>query len=289
MPSALTAVLVLYRMQLHESRCYQTLVQSLQRTGHVNQVTLFVYDNSPDTGAAPASDAADSFPGTLHYQHDPANGGVAAAYNAGLVEARRNGSAWLLLLDQDTNLTPGYVAELLQAAATVPGSVSAIIPRLTQDGLTHSPQLRPRLSHRSLAHDVTGLLPVQVTAFNSGAALRVAALDSFPTRYWLDFLDHAVFHTLQKAGGRVWLLAATLEHHLSTEQLGVDATVSRYRNVLMAERDFYCDYGSTPDRLLYHLRRSKQAVGLLLHVPDKQFALLSLRAALGLLPATPPR
>lgn len=284
-----TAVLVLYRMQLHESRCYQSLVHSLRTSGRAGEVALFVYDNSPDAGVAPAEAAADGFPGTLHYRHDPANGGVAAAYNAGLAEARHSGSVWLLLLDQDTELTREYVDELLSATHTVPGSVVAIVPRLLQNGLTHSPQNLPRLSHRPLGPSAAGLLPVQVTAFNSGAALRVAALDSFPARYWLDFLDHAVFHGLQAAGGRIWLLRAALEHHLSTEQLGVEASVARYRNVLLAERDFYREYGSVPDRVFYHLRRGKQTVGHMLKVPDKQFALLSLRAALGLLPRTPPR
>lgn len=285
MEPIITAVLVLYRMRLGESRCFQTLVQSLQSTGCASQVTLFVYDNSLDTGAV----AADGFPGTLLYQHDPTNGGVAAAYNAGLDEARRNGSPWLLLLDQDTELTLEYFEELLSATHTVPERVVAIIPRLLQDGVTHSPQHLPRLSHRPLDRTAAGLLHVEVTAFNSGAALRVAALQGFPTRYWLDFLDHAVFHTLQAAGGRVWLLQAALEHHLSTEQLGIDASVARYRNVLLAERDFYREYGSASDRVFYHLRRGKQTVGQLLKVPDKQFALLSLRAALGLLPTNPPR
>lgn len=289
MPVGLTAVLVLYRTQLGDSRCYLSLLKSLEKAGDAGNVTLFVYDNSPETGAAAASDAAGSFPGTLLYQHDPANGGVAAAYNAGLAEARRNGSHWLLLLDQDTELTREYFEELLSATHTVPERVAAIVPRLLQNGVIHSPQHLPRLSHRPLDPSTAGLLPVQVTAFNSGAALRVAALDGFPARYWLDFLDHAVFHALQAAGGRIWLLRAALEHHLSTEQLGVEASIARYRNVLLAERDFYREYGSIPDRVFYHLRRGKQTVGHMLKVPDKQFALLSLRAALGVLPRTPPR
>ena len=69
----------------------------------------------------------------------------------------------------------------------------------------------------------------------------------------------------------------------------MDATVARYRNVLQAERDFYRDYGSPSDRVFYHLRRGKQTAAQLLRVQDKHFALLSLRAALGLLPPTPPR
>lgn len=289
MGPSITAVLVLYRMRLQESHCYRSLVHSLQAGGYTGRIALFVYDNSPDADTSGSAPGAHTVLGSVQYQHDPANGGVAAAYNAGLQEARSNGSAWLLLLDQDTELTREYIEELLQATITVPDRVAAIIPRLMQDGMTHSPQHLPRLSHHPVAGQVSGLLPMDVTAFNSGAALRVAALNGFPKHFWLDFLDHAVFHSLQASGGRVWLLRSALKHELSTERLGVDATIARYRNVLLAERDFYRGYGSPSDRIFYHLRRGKQTVALLLRTPDKQFALFSLRAALGLLPPTPPR
>lgn len=283
----ITAVLVLYRMQLQDSRCFQSLTHSLREAGSADRVTLFVHDNSP--ASTPVAEVARTFPGTLHYQHDSSNGGVAAGYNAALAAARSNGSSWLLLLDQDTELTPEYLEELLSATEDVPKWVVAIIPRLMQNGATHSPQHLPRLSHRPLDEHVSGLLPHEITAYNSGAALRVSAIECFPPRYWLDFLDHAVFHQLQSAGGRVWLLRAGLSHQLSTESLGTEASLDRYHNVLQAERDFYTDYGSPSDRAWYHLRRVKQAAGELLKVRDKRFALLSLRAALGILPPTPPR
>lgn len=285
-----TAVLVLYRMPLTQSRCYQSLLHSLARAG-AGQPTLLVYDNSPQSATLPqeVEAAAENFPGKLLYRHDSSNGGVAAAYNAGLAEARENGSDWLLLLDQDTELTPAYLAELGSCMQTVPATVAAIIPRLVQNGATHSPQHLPDLSHRPVREALSGLLPFEVTAFNSGATLRVAAVQQFPGRYWLDFLDHAVFQTLQAAGGKVWLIQARLSHELSTESLGRDASLDRYRNVLQAERDFYREYGTPRSVVFYHLRRLKQTLGQLLKVPDKRFALLSLRAAAGLLPATPAR
>jgi len=245
--------------------------------------TLLLYDNSPEPQPAPG------FPATLLYRHDRTNGGVAAAYNAGLEQAQRDGSAWLLLLDQDTALTQVYLHELRLLTRTVPAEAVAIVPRLTQDGNTHSPHKPLRLSHHPVPEGLAGLLPKKVCAFNSGAAIRVRAIQRFPERYWLDFLDHAVFHELQASGGRIWLMKAHLPHRLSTMHLGAEASLGRYRNVLQAERDFYRDYGSPADRLFYHLRRMKQTAGHLLKVRDKRFALLSARAALGLLGPTLPR
>ena len=282
--SQLTAVLVLYRLGAQESPCFLSLRAALATMDRPpDSLTLLLYDNSPEASGIP------DFPANIRLVHNPANGGVAAAYNAGLDEARSNGSQWLLLLDQDTALTAEYLAELLAATESVDAAVAAIVPRLVQDGKTHSPQQLPRLSHRPLPEDAAGMLPVKVSAFNSGAVIRVGALRRFPERYWLDFLDHAVFHELQAVGGRIWLLRSRLDHRLSTQRLGEDASLDRYRNVLLAERDFYREYGSSADRVFLHLRRTKQALGHLLKVRDKRFALLSARAALGLLPETTAR
>lgn len=278
-----TAVLVLYNLPLSDSECFLSLREALAQRANNDDFQLLIYDNSSEAGE-PAP-----FPARLTYLHNPINGGVAAAYNTGLQRARENGCAWLLLLDQDTAITAAYFHELRESTTKVPEDVVAIVPRLAEESKTHSPQSLPRLSHHPLPESLEGLLPVKVSAFNSGAALRVSALKRFPERYWLDFLDHAVFHELQAAGGKVWLLRARLQHRLSTQRLGQDASVSRYLNVLQAERDFYGEYGSLQDVMYYRLRRTKQAVGQLFRIPDKRFALLSARAALGLLPSTPAR
>ncbi len=277
----LVAVLVLYRCVAEQSPCFQSLRHLLEATPELaDGFSLLLYDNSPAPRAVPA------FPGAVTYLHDAANGGVAAAYNAGLSLARERKASWLLLLDQDTELTAGYLAELRALARSVPPEVAAIVPRLVQDGHVHSPREVPRWTHRALPAEATGLLRQQVTAFNSGACLRTAAIEQFPQRYWLDFLDHAVFHELQRKGGRVWLMQSTLAHGLSAHNLDQDSSPSRYLNQLQAERDFYCEYGSPTDRIYYRLRRAKQTLGQLLKVRDKRFALLSARATLGLLPPT---
>jgi glycosyltransferase involved in cell wall biosynthesis len=276
----ITAVLVLYRMTAEQSECFLSLRAWLNTVPaeQAERFDLLLYDNSPEAaGDRPA------FPGRLRYQHDESNGGVAAAYNAGLAMARAGASPWLMLLDQDTRLSPAYFEELQALVGMVPKEVAAIVPRLVQDGHTHSPHRLPYLSHRALPDDTEGLLQGEVSAFNSGAVLRVSVVQGFPVRYWLDFLDHVVFHQLQARGGRIWLMRTRLEHRLSTQSLGTEASVGRYQNVLLAERDFYRDFGSRQERIFYRLRRAKQFLGQLVKIPDKRFALLSARAALGLL------
>lgn len=280
MNPGIQVVLVLYKLQLAESPAWQSL-QSIAATLDPRQlVSLLVYDNSPE----PQPPLPSMIP--TRYVSDVTNSGLARAYNTALELADEHRSSWLLVLDQDTVLTAEYWAELTKVLPDLPQQVAAVVPRLLERRFVHSPTHLPRLKHVPVTSP-SGLLPTPVTAFNSGVLFRVAALTAgggFDARFPLEFSDHAIFHRLQAEGGRVWLMEACLEHRLSTYQLGMDAKVERYLTMLRAERNFYHEYGTTLDRLFYRMRRAKQSIGQLLQVPDKRFALLSVRAALGLLP-----
>ena len=277
----IAAVLVLYKRGPEQSETFRSLRAGLrERPALAAQFSLQLYDNSPQAHPIPALAIC------VDYTWDAANPGLAQAYNAGLRHALKDGAEWLLLLDQDTVLTPEYLSELAASAASADAGVCALVPKLVHDGGgVHSPHLPPRLSHRPIAVAFTGIAPDQVAAFNSGALMRVSAVEAiggFPASFPLDFLDHAVFSALQSRGGKVYVLKAALEHDLSTMTLGGDASLARYRKVLAAERAFYTQAGGTP-ALWYRLRRLKQCAGHVLKQRDKRFALVDLQAALGLL------
>ncbi len=203
--------------------------------------SLVFYDNSPQPQALTM--AAD-FP--IHYVHDPSNGGLATAYNFALTRAESEQREWLLLLDQDTSPTREFIFELVQAATSLQGQpeVAAIVPKLMVDGVVHSPaipfieqlrrQFRPQ---KPMGQDVVGILQQPVCPYNSGSTLRVSALRSmggFPQEFWLDYLDHAVFHALLLRGYRVYMMLATLMHEASYSDLD-SVPYWRLHNILMAQ------------------------------------------------------
>ena len=51
---------------------------------------------------------------------NPANLGVARALNLGVERARASGFAWVLLLDQDSDLDDGMLASLIEVRAAYP-------------------------------------------------------------------------------------------------------------------------------------------------------------------------
>lgn len=264
MPSAnpgcrILAVATLYEQEPTESRALSSFFRLVEGNLEIaSRLSLVVYDNSPQ-----AHRVDNDF--THHYFHDPANGGLAAAYNYALVHAEANGYQWLLLLDQDTTLTSEFFAELISCIDTLLATdhVAAIVPKLMVRGAILSPAehfvefLRHQFRNavKTLAVEDAGIQRSRISAYNSGSTLRVSALRAiggFPGEFWLDYLDHAVFHALTARGYQVYVLHCVLEHQLAESNLD-GRPLWRFRNVLRAQSLFVKRAGSLGDRLLYRL------------------------------------
>jgi len=211
--------------------------------------SLVIYDNSAESHQI-AEDSA------LHYVHDPANGGLAAAYNYALSRAEDTGYERLLLLDQDTTLTSEFLAELIDCAHALrtEDNVAANCPQADgagNDSLAggtlprfHPPsisKLCPHVRLRGRWHSAG-----RISAYNSGSTLNVRMLRSiggFPSEFWLDYLDHAVFDALAAKGYRVYVLHAVLQHELAESDLNA-RPIWRFRNVLQAQSLFVKRTGS---------------------------------------------
>lgn len=246
------AVLVLYRMRLAASSTFQTLLQSFRDSSPVS-LDLLVFDNSPTPGPLP--DLQEKV--ALHFRTDPSNGGLSAAYNCALELANSLNCEWILLLDQDSALGNHFLRELndsirefgnnQQVAAIVPvvrGETSALSPHLVRTGFLTSMNSYAR-----------GISTAQLTAINSGAAVRVSFLNEiggFSPRYWLDFLDYWLFNIIATRGMFVALSGSTIGHRLSLDTGSMP--LSRYSNMLKAEATFILQERPLIERPLYLVR-----------------------------------
>ena len=255
------AVVVLYNMHFEASpTCMALQAAFLTQPDFADSVDLFLADNSKQPQTLPPS-----FCGT--YLHDGSNPGLARRYNQALKRATETGAEWLLLFDQDTKPTPEYLSELLQVSLTLEAQpeVAIVVPKLVMDGRIMSPH-GPR--YRGQAHPVGletyGVFPGALRAFNSGALLRVSALQAiggFPEEYWLDYLDHATFHRLQERGLQVFVMHAVLEHELSDARPNQPQNPVRLANRLRAEERFYAEHGSQGERLQHRFDLIRQVIG----------------------------
>jgi GT2 family glycosyltransferase len=252
------AVAALYNQAPAESHALSSFFKILGDHPHIaSHFSLVVYDNSPQ-GHKVFTDLP------VDYVHDPSNGGLVAAYKYALSRAGQSGFEWLLLLDQDTTLTLDFFLELVACTNTLQAheNVAAIVPKLIAQGIIHSPAehfidyIRHQFTRglKTLDHE-TGVQAGRVSAYNSGSTLSVPMLQSiggFPEEFWLDYLDHAVFHAFSTKGYRVYVLQSVLQHDLAESDLN-SRPIWRFRNTLHAQSLFVKRAGRWTDRLLYRI------------------------------------
>jgi GT2 family glycosyltransferase len=260
------AILVLYKMAPEQSQTFRSLEESVRNTpGAADAIRCIIYDNSPEPHALPSTPIA------CEYRHDASNPGLAKPYQDGFNAATAAAIPWLLLLDQDTRLTAAYLQEVFKTiAAQEPNPrVAAIAPKLRQDSDLMSPHW-PVLRWAPVAFDgASGLIERRVLIYNSAAVLRVRSLQEiggFPQDFPLDFLDHAVFTRLHRAGKRIFLLNTVLEHHLGSRGMDVESRLYedwRLQSIFASEARFYRQLGTSIELLFFAWRRLRLGISML--------------------------
>ena len=274
----LTAVVVLYDQSPGQSEALCSLLDvAVGRPDAAQRISLIIYDNSPKP-----HELSVTTPFETQYIHDAENAGLARAYNAALKGAQAQGSTWLLLLDQDTRLTSQYLDELLETSEAVASQseISAIVPKLWAGKRLYSPeapflwQIRQQFSnqHHAVDENVTGTVAEPLTAYNSGAALRISAIEEmggFPEEFWLDYLDHAVFQQLRLQGKGLWVMRTVLQQNLSHMDLET-VPMWRHWSVLAAQTRFVLQFGNVVDRLFFRWWLLKTSRSFRLSCSDKR-------------------
>ena len=276
-PASILAVVALYQCELAQSQTVSSLFENLNQYPELaRHFSLVLYDNSPLPQLPIETNLFTS------YAHDPANGGLASAYNYALARAESEHCEWLLLLDQDTCLTGEFLFELAEAARSQrdTANVAAIVPKLKVRGIVHSPaipflqQMRRqfRAAKPPIGDELSGVWPQPLCAYNSGSTLRVSALRSaggFPAEFWLDFLDHAVYQALLARDYRIYVMRSTLAHDASYADIG-SLPLWRMRNVLAAQTLFVKKNGNFVERLLYRVWLLRHSRNLRRACPEQQ-------------------
>jgi GT2 family glycosyltransferase len=281
-PKRIVAVVVLYKMTFAESRSLTSLRTILSEDeAPARTIGLMVCDNTPHKQVPPADYSG-------NFYRDVTNPGLAHWYNLALKAASESAARWIMLLDQDTEVTAEYIAEAITQSeiAEADRKIIALVPKLLQDGVVCSPLTPPTYRHPlPFDKDFTGIAAQRLHVFNSGAIVRVSALQAaggFPQDFPLDYLDHATFSALQSRDGRLFVMGSSLEHSLSSSNVRRTdtAAVARHRSILLAERKFYQRNGSVRDRLYRRVRLLRGAMGVLIRHGAVAWSFRMMKAAL---------
>lgn len=271
------AVLVLYQTEPSKGYTLPSFCRALDESGLAHRFRLLIYDNSPCRSAIPIEISV-----PFSYVHDPRNGGLSRAYNTAMEVAGAAGSEWLLLLDQDTLIDANFLRTLsvhLPEAAGNP-KCAALAPRLLSKNKIISPA-RVLWGGWLLPVDESSGGPYsrEMIALNSGTLLRIAAIreiGGFNPVFWLDYLDHWLFNRLYRAGYFIYVLDATLPHDLSLGNVRGVST-ARYKNILLAEGEFYRCCKSPIENKVYYFRLAMRAFRRLARQGERRLFLPTLR------------
>ncbi len=239
--SSILAVVVLYKMRPESSPAYRTLRTAISRLGAKRgAVRIMLYDNAPDMPLP------GDLPQDVLYVPAARNEGVAGAYNYALSLAAHEGFAWMLTLDQDSQLPPEFLLRLHAIALRLQyvSETGAIVPHLLSGGRPLSPvRIRPwgvSYLHRHIAGFVMG----EIHAFSSASLFRVKALQQIGgchPAFWLDYQDAYLYRKLHQCGRKVYIAEdLEVEHDLSLLSGSRIMGVERFANFLQAE-SAYCD------------------------------------------------
>lgn len=244
--SKILIVVVRYRTLLQDSETIRTLGACMARDRDLAQdFSTLVWDNTP------AGQTVAGLPIPIEYRHSGENVGVAGAYNFAMELAEQRGFRWLLLLDQDTKLPPGFLAAMRSHASRVEAEerIAAVAPTVLMGSMPVSPKIMSRWGGaKDPAPGFEGPVFEELIIMNSGMLLRVSALrriGGYSMDFWLDFSDRYVCHMLAKHKYGAWLAGELrLEHDVSI-MAGEGATsVERYANMMGAQDAYFSEHKS---------------------------------------------
>jgi GT2 family glycosyltransferase len=251
------AVIVLYKRSPQQSQTIQSLIRVFAGDPALSEcVRVLLWDNSP----VPAANV--SLPFAFDLAHAGGNVGTSGAYNHAMELAESLACPWLLLLDQDTTVSEGFLRGMIgysQKFAEMQ-DVATVVPFIFSHGTLVSPRRLLSFNRvRQIPATFTGLCADKAYAVNSATLMRVTALreiGGYSEEFWLDLSDVYVFQALHRQGRLMYIAGdLRLEHSIASMDFDKEMSPERYRNFLAAESAYV-------DLFLPPLERSAQLLRL---------------------------
>lgn len=237
---SILVVVVLYKRSPLNS---ETLCSMNNSCANINiRLNVLVYDNSPVAHDIREAITTFSFL-SITYIHDPANAGVAGAYNYGLQFALNLQLDKLWIFDQDSSLIDNFVEQTFKTVATHP-DLDLYLPYVISGAQTVSPT-------RTLMGRSIGQLNLRLGvnsskeffAINSGMLMRTAylsAIGGYDARFKLYLTDNWFCDTFVNSHRPFALTGAKMLHDLSRDSSkDVNHLLAIYRTNLYGYREIY--------------------------------------------------
>jgi rhamnosyltransferase len=205
MAAKLLSVIILYHPELGS-------VQELISALHAQGSAIVIVDNSRNSHQDILSTALNK---DDEYHHLPQNIGLGAGHNIAIQKALKENYEFLVIFDQDSMITPGFIDALINTfrEVSLDNKVAAVGPSYT-DQRFHN-------TRRENMHVVKTPTPKRMI-ISSGSLFSVAALKEvglMDEDLFIDFIDTEWCYRAAQKGYQVYQSAtAVMEHHLGEMQ-----------------------------------------------------------------------
>lgn len=265
-------VIVLYNTELKDSTTYNSLKKSLKFCSLTWE--LLIFNNSKEYKII--SDIASEI------VNSEQNCMLAGAYNYALEFAKSKNIEWLLLLDQDSEITDEYFIKLSETLSNkqITENTVSIIPFLIENVRIISPHKNIFFQLIRSPINYTGLLKGHITALNSLTLLRVefiSQIGGFSYKFPLDMLDYWIYYQIYKKNKLVYLLDLKVQHHLSVNNFEKNMTVERYQQIIFSEKQFIKEFGIL-EQFAYKCKLFFRTLKQFLFLRDKRYSKITFRS-----------
>lgn len=230
---------------IEKSETISSLLSYINRINPKNEYLILVYDNSDVEQPNPFT--------LLKYVANKSNLYLSNNYNCALNYCKQEKADWLVLLDQDTELSSEYLDILFntnlcdEAAIYVPRVVSKNNKILAPYAICKGLRVKYKIGKHSKIFSINSATVINVDFF-------VKNIGVFSPKYPLDFLDYWYFYKVNQKKGKIRILSATIKHNLSVDNDLSEVSNERYKNMLNSESRFVHEELDFMNRLIYKLR-----------------------------------
>lgn len=274
---AILAVIVRYSTPLAQSHTFRGICEAIAANHALSRsYRFFMWDNSPERLA----DA--SIPIGFEYRHSRHNLGISGACNGALQLARAQGHAWMLVLDQNTDITVPFLETMLgwSMDLALRREIALVAPTVRVGSRIISPRRRLFSRHMAYPDCAPCIAAGEPFAINSGLLIRASALrdiGGFSPDFWLDYSDRYVCHQLSVRGYKTWRATdAEIQHEPFLMDDGHSMSPSRYLDFSNAESAFNDLYGSGTENFAQDLRLLVRAARQRRKYKDPAFSRITL-------------
>ena len=221
---------------IYNKKCCDSIsLQTLQKYGDLKSFEIIVYDNSThDFGNEKYCKER-----AYRYITLKRNMGLSYAYNQIIKSININEDDYLLILDDDTELTKEYLSEITHGGLE---DINIPIVRSKQDGHIFSPSIIKNKVRSLAVESINGLKGKRITAINSGMVIRTSVFKNlrYNENLFLDYVDHDFMEQVNANGYRIKILTSLILQDVARQHIKNNESTKARLKIYGKDYRFFC-------------------------------------------------